>query len=297
VDAVLAWEDSASEAVPAAWQGTPVLALQWNELAASWVQEAALFDRLEAALPARRHALARLGQAWVQHNEARFEQSLQALAQHLRACAGLGSAGDHAAGYAQQVQALDTALRSLHTSGAAASQPAPGRGVPALRRPDGTALALGTSAGAVAGAAAGAKVGALIDVGTGGLTLGAGTALGALLGGTTAWAVRAFQKKEAAHEVLLRVAEAACTRYLVIAHEGRVAAQEGAALADRWGADVVAAVAAHGAELAAALNAGTAPTDALLPPLRATVLGILRRSFTPGPGAQAPRHPPSPQKP
>ena len=143
----------------------------------------------------------------------------------------------------------------------------------------GTALALGTSAGAAAGAAAGAKAGALIDLGTGGLTLGAGTALGALLGGTTAWAVRAFQNKGEGRQALLRhAAEAACAHYLAIAHQARVPAHETAGLAQRWQAEVTGTVAAHESGLAAALQASAADAD--LPALlRAMLLGILRRSF------------------
>ena len=55
--------------------------------------------------PAQRPALARLRAAWVERNAQRFDQSMQALARHLRACASLPP-GDAAAPYAQQVQAL-----------------------------------------------------------------------------------------------------------------------------------------------------------------------------------------------
>ncbi len=274
VDAVLAWGGGAP---PPAWQAAPRLALRWEDFGASWVLEPALFDRLDAALPAHRPALARLRAAWLERNARRFDQSVQALAQHLRACASLPP-GDAAAPYAQQVQALDAALRALH--GLPPAAPVAGHApLPAPRHADGTALALGTSAGAAAGAAAGAKAGALIDLGTGGLTLGAGTALGALLGGTTAWAVRAFQKKDEGRQALLRhAAEAACAHYLAIAHQARVPAQEAAGLARRWQAEVTGTVAAHEAGLAAALQAPAADT-ALPALLRAMLLGILRRSF------------------
>jgi len=113
------------------------------------------------------------------------------------------------------------------------------------------------------------------------MTLGAGTALGALLGGTTAWVVRSFQKKDAAQEGLLRVAEAALTRYLVIAHQARVPEQEATRLAERWRAEVTATVAVHGAALDAALKAEPVPADPLLPLLRTMLQGVLRRSFMP----------------
>ena len=287
VDAVLAWDSVPGGApVPSAWLAAPVLVLRWHEFAESWVLEPALFDRLGAALPRHQAALGRILQAWVARNEERFEESLRALAQHLRAGSSLsggGSGGDHAARYAQQVQALDAVLWSLHGHGAVPQGAAQlgSRGAP-VRKTDGTVMVLGTSAGAAAGAAAGAKVGALIDIGSGGMTLGAGTALGALLGGTTAWVVRSFQKKGAAEEVLLHVAEAACTRYLVIAHQARVPVQESAQLAERWRAEVTATVAVHGAALEAALKAGPVPADPLLPLLRSMLLGVLRRSFRPG---------------
>ncbi|WP_298212121.1 DUF2868 domain-containing protein [Acidovorax sp.] len=283
VDAVLNWGSDTPP--PPAWLHAPVLALRWADFGESWVLEPALFDRLEAALPAHQHALERLRAAWVERNEQCFDQSVHALAQHLLTCAALGPGDDAAHQYAQQVQALDATLRALHGQPPAPPLPqlppaAQPMALPATpRRVDGTALALGTSAGAAAGAAAGAKAGALIDLGTGGLTLGAGTALGALLGGTTAWVVRSFQKKdEGRQDQQLHAAEAACTHYLVIAHQQRVPPGEAAELAARWRAEVTGTVAAHGAELAAALKP---PADAarLQPLLRTMLLGILQRSF------------------
>ena len=274
VDAVLAW---AGTAPPPAWQAAPLVALRWQDFGASWVLEPVLFDRLDAALPAHRPAVARLRTAWVDRSAQHFGPSLQALARHLRACARLGP-GDAPAQYAQQLQELDAALRALHGQPPAAPIPLPAQ-LPAPRRADGTALAVGTSAGAAAGAAAGAKAGALIDVGTGGLTLGAGTALGALLGGTTAWVLRGLQKKDEARQDLLRhAAEAACTHYLVIAHQQRVPPAEAPQLAERWRAEVTGTVAAHADALAAALKK-EAGDDSVQPLLRTMLMGILQRSF------------------
>lgn len=278
VDAVLAW---AGTAPPPAWQAAPLVALRWQDFGASWVLEPVLFDRLDAALPAHRPAVARLRTAWVDRSAQHFGLSLQALARHLRACARLGP-GDAPAQYAQQLQELDAALRALHGQPPAAPIPLPAQ-LPAPRRADGTALAVGTSAGAAAGAAAGAKAGALIDVGTGGLTLGAGTALGALLGGGTAWAVRNLQKKDAqlegAQDLLQHMAEAACTRYLALAHLGRVPAEQAQELGARWQAEVTGTVAAHWSELNTALRADPPTSDPLQPLLGSMLRGILQRSF------------------
>lgn len=284
VDALLRW---GGDTPPPAWQDAPCVALRWEDFGASWVLEPALFDRLDAALPAHHHALARLRAAWLERNEQRFGQALQALAQHLRACAPLTRLPpeEAAAHYAERVRTLDATLRALHGEPAApAAHPVPPAHLAAPpaapRRRDGTALALGTSAGAAAGAAAGAKAGALIDVGTGGLTLGAGTALGALLGGTTAWALRSLQKKDEGRQDLLHhAAEAACTHYLVIAHQQRVPADDAAQLAARWTAEVTGTVAAHGAALAAALKDGAPGDGAVQTLLRTMLMGILQRSF------------------
>lgn len=288
VDAVLQWVDApAGEPLPPAWQVAPVLTLRWGECAESWVLEPVLFDRLGAALPRHQPALERLRLAWVGRNEERFEQALQALVQHLRTCAAANTgAPDYATRYAQQVQALDEALQALHGHGAAPPAVAPlqGPSMATPRRADGTALALGTSAGAAAGAAAGAKVGTLIDLGSGGMTLGAGTALGALLGGTTAWVLRGLQKKDAAGQVLLHATEAACLRYLAIAHQDRVPVQDAQQIAHRWRAEVTGTLAVHEEPLAAALGQTPALADPALPLLRTVLRGILERSFPPPPG-------------
>ena len=323
VDALITCPDAdAALPPPPAWQAAPQRALRWADFGESWVLEPTLFDQLAATLPQHAPALARLRQTWETHNTSRFTQSIEAIAEHLRACAQLGAVGsDHAARYAQLAHTLDNDLRALHPASASlhhagqSSAPArqphtpwrdPGadtaqiksaatpavRPTPLVRGADGKAFALGTSAGAAAGAAAGAKVGAMIDLGTAGMTLGAGTALGAALGGATAWVVRSLQKKDASEELLRHIIEAACTHYLLIAHEARVPAQDATRVAWRWQAEVTGTVAAHMAALAPALPTRAAPTakspataavaDPLPPLLRTMLMGILLRSFAPG---------------
>ncbi|MBS0389873.1 MAG: DUF2868 domain-containing protein [Proteobacteria bacterium] len=289
VDAVIAWGDGPAPEAPAAWQQAPRLALGGAEFGPSWVQDGVLLERLAALLPAQQPALERLQQAWQAGNEARFAQSLQALAGHLRACAALVQAGQDAAHYTRLLQELDATLGKLHGHGAPPAQPP--RQLPAAtpaaptRTGDGTALAMGTSAGAAAGAAAGAKVGAMIDLGTGGMTLGVGTALGALLGGTTAWALRTLQKKgekrDDTDELQRHMVEAACTRYLVLSHLGRLPARQADDLGAHWHAEVTGTVAAHWPQLAAALQAGPAPADPLQALLQTMLRGILQRSRVP----------------
>ncbi|MBS0292821.1 MAG: DUF2868 domain-containing protein [Proteobacteria bacterium] len=289
VDAVIAWGDGPVPEPPPTWMHAPRLALGGTEFGPSWVQDDVLFERLAALLPRQQAALARLQQAWQAGNETRFAQSTQALAAHLRACAALVQAGQDAAHYTRLLQELDSTLARLHGYGAPPAQaprqlPAPTPVTP-TRTGDGAALAMGTSAGAAAGAAAGAKVGAMIDLGTGGMTLGVGTALGALLGGTTAWALRSLQKKgekkDTTDELLRHMTEAACTRYLVLSHLGRLPTRQADDLGARWHAEVTGTVAAHWPQLTAALQADPAPADPLLPLLQAQLRGILQRSWAP----------------
>ncbi|WP_367068228.1 DUF2868 domain-containing protein [Oryzisolibacter sp. LB2S] len=299
VDAVVAWGDAPTPPLPPAWQGAPLLHLASTDWGRSWPQDGALTERLATLLPARQQALARITQALQARNEATFTDALRLLGQHLHGCAALVQAPEGAARYAELLQTLDGALQVLHghalpPADASRRLPPPAAALPAQGSDgkDGTALALGTSAGAAAGAAAGAKVGAMIDVGTGGLTLGVGTALGALLGGTTAWAMRALQKKDAqktgSDELLRHMVETACTHYLVLAHVGRVPAAEASELATTlaadWQAEVTGTVAAHWDALAAALAAPPAPTDALQPLLRTMLRGILQRNMGAGDG-------------
>ena len=75
------------------------------------------------------------------------------------------------------------------------------------------------------------------------------------------------------------MAEAACTRYLVLAHLGRVPAQQAGELGRLWQAEVTGTVAAHWGELHAALRAEPQASDPLQPLLGNMLRGILQRSF------------------
>ncbi|WP_313070725.1 DUF2868 domain-containing protein [Melaminivora sp.] len=303
VDAVvLAWSPVPEERLPAAWRQAPVLTLPWSGWGASWVREPALFDRLRPLLPQHAAALARLDEAWQAQSRQRFEQSVQLLTGHLRACAALAGEEQRAEPLAQQLQALDAALRSLHgltpPAGAQAGEPGAGPHSASPPRPDGATTdragtdvlaVVGTSAGAAAGAAAGAKAGALIDLGLGGLSLGAGTAVGALLGGVTAWTLRGLQKRGSAQEALRQMTQAACLHYLLLAHQGRLADDTLQALSASWPAQLDEALGPHWPALHAALlvregaPAGSSATGLL----GAVLQAVLQRSPA-GPAPQSP---------
>jgi hypothetical protein len=105
----------------------------------------------------------------------------------------------------------------------------------------------------LAGAASGAAMGAAVDLMTGGLTLGAAAALGALVGGGAGLVGAAFKNRRTepgltcvalGDEMMLALAQAALVRYLGAVHEGRAAAD-----APRWAALAEAALAPQAASL------------------------------------------------
>ncbi len=114
--------------------------------------------------------------------------------------------------------------------------------------------AVDTPQAGMAGAATGAAMGASVDLLVGGLTLGAATALGALVGGGAAYIAAAWKNRatsagstvvQLSDEMIQAMAEAALLRYLAVAHYGRGDAGSANELTPFWTADVVAAVQAH----------------------------------------------------
>lgn len=182
--------------------------------------------------------------------------------------------------------ALPATLPAAPTAGAvAAGTPAPDASAAGASRSAGDPLraVVGTSAGAAAGAAAGAKAGALLDLGLGGLTLGAGTALGALLGGAAAWTLQGRTRRPAlpdaaaaaittaapgtdpasTADALRASVQAACLLYLLLTHQARLAPPALQALAARWPAALDAALDARWPALRAALHTPASEAEAL----------------------------------
>ncbi len=303
VDAVLfAWRNVPATRLPQPWQQAPRLHLRWTDWGASWPREAQLFVRLRTLLPERAAALARLQTAWEGDNRRRFAAATLLLAQHLRGCAALVRDGRAADALAREWRALDTALRALHRLPAqepTADAVAAG-GPPRHDTADGAApgpdmlSVVGTSAGAAAGAAAGAKAGALVDLGLGGLTLGAGTAVGALLGGVGAWALRARQRRGSLQETRRALVEAACLHYLALAHQARLPQGVDPMLAARWQALVSDAIAARWPVLLDALDGAAPAPDPLQAHLTECLEALLSKLplEAPGkPGGTAPYSP------
>jgi hypothetical protein len=180
-----------------------------------------------------------------------------------------------------EAQAL-AALVQLHRTGTPITALAPARVDSGFHEQQ----TLDTPQAGMAGAATGAAMGAGIDLLTGGLTLGAATALGAMIGGGAAYAAAAWKNRGSANgqplvqlgdEHLQTLAEHLLLAYLSVVH--RTVADEEGAIPQSWRSEVVAAVEARRAELATHWQRARStedPGDAMLAPLARELEEIAR---------------------
>ncbi|WP_427912331.1 DUF3482 domain-containing protein [Ramlibacter sp. MMS24-I3-19] len=225
----------------------------------TWHEDAQLRDTIGPLLP--RHMAPgwnRLSALWSQHAHARLGRAMHAVAEELLACArdtqplevqplgvrqlvvrGERDASEAARQVAtaalvarvrERQQATDRHLLALH--GVDAGQAAIDHALPGEVR---VHHAVDEAQSGLAGAASGAAMGAAVDLMTGGLTLGAASALGALVGGgaalvAAAWKNRAGQPGASLvmldERVLLGLVDLALLRYLRVAHAGREVASD-----------------------------------------------------------------------
>jgi len=273
------------------WLGKPVLLvtdsierpphgelIRFNAFARCWVQERALLDAIGRLLPSAKAAgYARIASAWDERNATRLSRSMLAVAEHLLFAArqseevrsgaltvrNLMPSERQAQAQARQeamgavVRRLDQSaaqlfsrLRELHGVDEAAALELQHR----LQEKFVVQQAVDTPQAGMAGAATGAAMGASVDLLVGGLTLGAATALGALVGGgagfiAAAWKNRATPSGAGAvqlsDEMMQAMAEAALLRYLAVAHHGRTPSAAVADQGSSWKKEVLAAVEAR----------------------------------------------------
>ena len=257
--------------------------LSFDAFARCWVQERVLLGAVGRCLPeVKRPGFTRIAAAWEDRNRARFGRSMTAVAEHLLYAArqvqevpsaalsmrSLVSAGERQAQAQARQGAMDAVVRRLEQS--AAEMFARLRALHAIEDAAAGALqlrmeekfvvqqAIDTPQAGIAGAATGAAMGASVDLLVGGLTLGAATALGALVGGSAAFIAAAWKNRstssgstlvQLSEEMMQAMVEAALLRYLAVAHYGRGPAGSGDELRPFWKSDVVAAVETHRAAL------------------------------------------------
>jgi hypothetical protein len=273
------------------WLGKPVLAvtdsierpatgevIRFNAFARCWVQERALLDAIGRLLPpAKAAGYARIAGAWDERNATRLSRSMVAVAEHLLFAArqseevrsgaltvrNLMPSERQAQAQARQeamgavVRRLDQSaaqafarLRELHGVDEAAALELQHR----LQEKFVVQQAIDTPQAGMAGAATGAAMGASVDLLVGGLTLGAATALGALVGGSAGFIAAAWKNRatpngagavQLSDEMMQAMAEAALLRYLAVAHHGRTPSAAVAEQGSSWKKEVVAAVEAR----------------------------------------------------
>ena len=257
--------------------------LSFDAFARCWVQEPVLLDAIGASLPeSARAGFSRIAKAWDQRNQSRLARSMAAVAEHLlyaaRQMQEVPSAaltvksllpGERQAQAQARQAAMDEVVKRLHVSAGelfsrlrvlhGIDEAAAGALQHRMQEKFVVQQAVDTPQAGMAGAATGAAMGASIDLLVGGLTLGAATALGALVGGSAAYITAAWKNRstsagstvvQLSDEMIQALTEAALLRYLAVAHQGRGAAGAGDELQPFWTADVVAAVEAHRERLA-----------------------------------------------
>jgi hypothetical protein len=257
--------------------------LPFDRFARCWTHERVLLDAVARCLPqASRPGFDRIVAAWEQRHAARLQQAMAAVAEHLLYSARQTQEVD---GAPLGVKSLAAAEREAHARGRQAAMDAivtrlevsAGEMFSRLRvlhgmeASEAAALqhrlqekfvvqrAVDLPQAGMAGAASGAAMGASVDLLVGGLTLGAATALGALVGGGAAYIAAAWKNRstpngttlvQLSDEMLQAMTEAALLRYLAVAQHGRGSAGDADEMPAAWTADVVAAVDAHRERLA-----------------------------------------------
>ena len=251
--------------------------LGFNSFAKCWVQDPILLEALARSLPShKKESFARLADAWLGRNQTRFAESMQLIATQLFNAAReveevrsalpyvkrLISPSDRQAdtqarkdAMAAVAERLQRALRHTHVQllrlhgmdeaqDALLEQP--------LKQKFDFQAPINAKEAGFAGAATGAASGASIDLVTGGMTLGAAAALGALIGGGAAFAGAAWKNRatsagttlvQLSDDMLQAMTAAALLRYLALAHLARSASDgESQETLAGWENKVVAAV-------------------------------------------------------
>jgi hypothetical protein len=261
---------------------------------ANWTRDGRLLEAAAARLAASKRAgFERLAATWQERQAARFSEAMRLLALELvRAARDSEEVGSAPLNLRQLVNAAerDAAQRAREGARTALLQRlrAAEAGVLAelvqLHRAGTPVAALAASRGdsgftdqptvdapqaGIAGAASGAAMGAGIDLLTGGLTLGAAAALGALIGGGTAYVAAAWKNRaapggqpqvQAGDELLQALAENLLLAYLSVVqrnpHEDELVAPSA------WRSEVVAAVEARRSQLVSLWQQARAGADA-----------------------------------
>ena len=302
-----------------------VAVLPFDAFARCWVQQRVLLTAIAGCLPdSARASFERIAGAWEQRNQVRLTRAMAAVAEHLlyaarqvqevpSAALGVKSLlpGERQAQAQARQAAMDEVVKRLHVSAGelfsrlrvlhGIDEAAAGVLQQRMHEKFMVQQAVDTPQAGIAGAATGAAMGASVDLLVGGLTLGAATALGALVGGGAAYIAAAWKNRstpagstvvQLSDEMIQALVEAALLRYLAVAHYGRGAAGTADELTPFWTADVVAAVEAHSDRLTPFWVSARAQSEpgqlatALGRELEATAREVLAQLYPPPPAGQ-----------
>jgi hypothetical protein len=273
-------------------QGVAAEVLPLARCTAHWLCDPLLLEAAAARIAtSKRAGFERLAATWKDRNAVRFGEAMRVLAAELvRAARDSEDVGSAPVGLRQLVNPADrdatqrardaaraallqrvrageaaalAELVQLHRAGAPVAPFATERlehGFTEQHKVD-------TPQAGIAGAATGAAMGAGIDLLTGGLTLGAAAALGAVIGGGAAYVAAAWKNRgtpggapqvQLGDELLQTLTESLLLAYLAVAH--RTAPEGGAPVA--WRSEVVAAVEARRDVLVPLWQQGRSAADA-----------------------------------
>ncbi len=271
-DVLLAADPSAAQHPLVEALAKPVLTV---EPGACWAGDGALLEAIARRLPAyKAPGMDRIVLAWNDGHQARLAQAMKLLAADLANAARdseeVGSGplnlrrlidpAERDAGEQARRTAMEAVLQRLERAREqtqarllrmyAVRQSAQAQATPALQQHGFRVReAVDSPQAGMAGAASGAALGATVDLMVGGLTLGAATALGALVGGGAAYVAAAWKNRAApsgasalqlSDDMLQALAELSLLQYLAVIHLGRRVPVPQA----QWQREVGAAVAA-----------------------------------------------------
>ncbi|HEY0824756.1 MAG TPA: DUF2868 domain-containing protein [Ramlibacter sp.] len=280
---VLVGEEEAAYRAAVQRLGLAAEVLPLARCTAHWLRDPVLLEAIAPRLPtAKRAGFERVAATWKDRNAVRFSEAMRLVAGELvRAACDAEEVGSAPVSLRHLVSAAERDAAQRAREGA--------RGALLKRLKDGEAgvfaglvqlhrtgvpvaplsasrmdsgfqeqQTVDTPQAGMAGAATGAAMGAGIDLITGGLTLGAATALGAMIGGGAAYAAALWKNRgtpggqpqvQVSDELLQTFTESLLLAYLAVAHRSLQPGEAGAP--GTWRSEVVAAVEARSGELAA----------------------------------------------
>jgi hypothetical protein len=297
----------------------PMEVLEFADFSHCWPLEGVLLDAIGRRVPrARSRGMGRLQEAWRRRNFERFVASAQTMAETLMVAADEHEAVDrptvvgrvqpsrvreHKAAKSDAMKSVqgrvhahfDRLLLNLLTLHQLESAAASEMVFHAEKTAFEVSGSIGAREAAMGGAASGAALGASVDILTGGLTLGAAAALGALTGGSAAFIGTLWSNRDApdgrvriglGDDMMMALVQACVLRYLAVIHVYRDGDDlERAAEFERWNAAAGSQVVQRQKALLRCLSVGGGADvmQDLVVELQEIIAGVLRVLY---PGAR-----------